>query len=58
MSTNSENKKNKSDNNSISSHGSKKQKEEANDENKITIVPFKNVFLKICKGNHYYILDR
>ena len=28
------------------------------DHNKIVIVPFKDVFLKIFKGNHYYILDR
>ena len=28
------------------------------DNNKIVIVPFKDVFLKIFKGNHYYILDR
>ena len=28
------------------------------EDNKIVIVPFKNVFLKIFKGNHYYILDR
>ena len=28
------------------------------DSNKIVIVPFKEVFLKIYKGNHYYILDR
>ena len=28
------------------------------DHNKIIIVPFKDVFLKIFKGNHYYILDR
>ena len=28
------------------------------DKNKIVIVPFKDVFLKIYKGNHYYILDR
>ena len=28
------------------------------DSNKIVIVPFKDVFLKIFKGNKYYILDR
>ena len=28
------------------------------DNDKIVIVPFKDVFLKIFKGNHYYILDR
>ena len=28
------------------------------DNNKIRIVPFKDVFLKIFKGNKYYILDR
>ena len=35
------------------------QKSDKNDiDNKIRIVPFKDVFLKIYKGNHYYILDR
>ena len=36
----------------------KSEKNENEKEPQITIVPFKNVFLKIFKGNHYYILDR
>ena len=36
----------------------KNERENKVDDNKITIVPFKDVFLKIFKGNHYYILDR
>ena len=60
MSTILELKKEKTNNSEISSvDNSKKQIEKKSDsDNKITIVPFKNVFLKIFKGNHYYILDR
>ena len=36
----------------------KSQNTNRGDNDKIVIVPFKDVFLKIFKGNHYYILDR
>ena len=48
-------------NNSQTSLGisSNKERDENKQKNKdIRIVPFKNVFLKIYKDNHYYILDR
>ena len=48
--------------NQVDSSTKKEKEEEENraspEDNKIVIVPFKNVFLKIFKGDHYYILDR
>ena len=56
----SEIKRNSNNNSELSllNESKKLQKEGKIDKNKITIVPFKNVFLKIYKDNHYYILDR
>ena len=55
-------KKNKNNISEVSSKtGSNKEKDEnkgSGPEQEIKIVPFKNVFLKIIKGDHYYILDR
>ena len=36
----------------------KKSRVPFEDENKITIVPYKNKYLQIFKGNSYYLLDR
>ena len=58
MSSNSDNKDNNIHNSSNISNESKKRQEVTKSDDKIEIVPFKNVFLKIYKGNHYYILDR
>ena len=56
-----ENGSNKADSISNEKNGNQEELElqkRERDHNKIVIVPFKDVFLKIFKGNHYYILDR
>ena len=56
-----ENGSNKADSISNEKNGNQEELElqkREHDHNKIVIVPFKDVFLKIFKGNHYYILDR